>query len=111
MQSTPEKGRGLIARLNIAKGTRIIIEKPLFTLFSTADTLDQNILAKVKALSKDQHLSLHNNFRGQNILNGIYKINALPCGSDSPVGGVYPTICLINHACAPNAHTIGIAQQ
>lgn len=35
---------------------------------------------------------------------GIFKTNALPCCSDSPVGAIYLTICLINHSCVPNAH-------
>jgi hypothetical protein len=30
--------------------------------------------------------------------------NALPCGPNSMIGGIYPTICLINHSCLPNAH-------
>jgi hypothetical protein len=84
-----------------------LVEKPLFTLFSTAASIERDVLAKVKVLSKDQqrqYLSLHNNFRGQNIFSGIYRTNALPCGPDSPVGAVYPTICLINHSCAPDSH-------
>jgi hypothetical protein len=64
-------------------------------------------LKKVKALSKDQqrqYLSLHNNHSGGNVFSGIFRTNALPCGSGSAIGGVYPTICLINHSCNSNTH-------
>jgi SET domain len=51
-----------------------------------------------------QFFSLHNNFPGKYPFSGIVKTNALPCGSGSMIGGVYPTICRINHSCLPNAH-------
>lgn len=69
--------------------------------------MEGNIATKIKALSKieqRQFLSLHNNFPGKYPFSGIVKTNALPCGPQSPIGGVYPTICLINHSCLPNAH-------
>jgi hypothetical protein len=79
----------------------------MFTLVSLADRLDSAVLMKVKTLSKDQqrqYLSLHNNYPGGNVFSSIFKTNALPCGPDSVTGGVYPTICLINHSCAHNSH-------
>ena len=51
-----------------------------------------------------QFLSLHNKTPGKYPFSGIFKTNALPCGPGSPIGGVYPTACLINHSCNPNAH-------
>ncbi|KAK0629491.1 hypothetical protein B0T17DRAFT_479046, partial [Bombardia bombarda] len=102
----PGKGRGLIARVAISKGTRILCENPLFTLGPT-DKLHMAIAAKLKGLPKAeqrQFLSLHNNCPDMHPFSGIFKTNALPCGSGSPVGGVYPTACLINHSCLPNAH-------
>jgi hypothetical protein len=69
--------------------------------------MESNIAVKLQALSKTekrQFLSLHNNFPGKHPFSGIVKTNALPCGTDSVIGGVYPTICLINHSCLPNAH-------
>ena len=69
--------------------------------------MESNVRTKLKALSKAeqrQFLSLHNNFPGKYTFSGIIKTNALPCGSGSVVGGVYPTICFINHSCLPNAH-------
>jgi hypothetical protein len=107
IQPIPGKGKGLVARFSIAKGTRILVEEPLFTVLSAAASSESNIVTKVKSLSKDQqrqYLSLHNNFPGKNIFDGIYKTNALPCGAGSTTGGVYPTICLINHCCFPNSH-------
>jgi hypothetical protein len=101
------KGKGLIARVSIASGTRILIEKPLFTASSPVGSLDNVVLAKVKALSKEQQrqfLSLHNNYPGKNPFSGIFKTNALPCGPDSPIGAVYSNICFINHTCIPNSH-------
>lgn len=109
IQSVPDKGKGLVARFNIAKGKRILHEKPLFTTanLSPISVMESNVLTKLKALSKAekrQFLSLHNNFCGRYPFSGIVKTNALPCGPDSVIGGVYPTICLINHSCLPNAH-------
>lgn len=104
----PGKGRGLVARSNIAEGTRILCEKPLFTVESTTpDRLQLIVAAKLKHLSKEEQrqvLSLHNNFPGQLALDGIVRTNALPCGPDSSKSGVYSTICLINHSCLPNSH-------
>ncbi len=104
-----DKGKGLVARFNIAKGTRILYEKPLFTtpILSPISLMEGSTVTKLKALSKTQQrqfLSLHNNFPGKHPFGGIVKTNALPCGPNSVIGGIYPTICLINHSCLPNAH-------
>ncbi|KAL9032863.1 MAG: hypothetical protein Q9214_007779, partial [Letrouitia sp. 1 TL-2023] len=105
----PGKGKGLVARFSIFKGTRILCEQPLFTSpqLSPISLLEGTIATKLKTLSKTQQrqfLLLHNNFPGKHPFSGIVKTNALPCGPDSPIGGIYPTICLINHSCLPNAH-------
>ncbi|KAH7398528.1 hypothetical protein BKA66DRAFT_592555 [Pyrenochaeta sp. MPI-SDFR-AT-0127] len=104
----PGKGRGLIARFNISKGTLILCEKPLITAHPMPlNDLERNLAAKLKALpkaSQRQFLSLHNNRPGKFSFSNTFKTNALPCGPDSPIGGVYPTICLVNHSCIPNAH-------
>ncbi|TGO48686.1 hypothetical protein BELL_1964g00010 [Botrytis elliptica] len=102
------KGKGLVARVNISKGTRIICEKPLLKAGPMPhDELEAFLATKLKAMSREsqrQFLSLHNNFPGKNPFSGIFKTNALPCGSGSPIGSIYPTVCLINHSCMPNAH-------
>ena len=109
IQQVPGKGKGLVARFNIGKGKLIISEKPLLTMsnISSISLAESTIAAKLKTLSRtDQRLflSLHNNFPGKHPFSGIVRTNALPCGPDSVTGGVYPTICLINHSCLPNAH-------
>ncbi|KAF4625252.1 hypothetical protein G7Y89_g12916 [Cudoniella acicularis] len=109
IKSLPDKGRALVARFNIAKGKRILCEKPLFTTenLSPITLMESNIATKLKTLSKTeqrQFLSLHNNFPGKHPFSGIVKTNALPCGPGAVTSGVYPTICLINHRCLPNAH-------
>ena len=109
IESVPGKGKGLIARFNIARGKRILHEKPLFTSpnLSPISVMESSVATKLKTLTKAeqrQFLSLHNNFPGRHPFSGIVKTNALPCGPDSTVGGIYPTICLINHSCLPNAH-------
>ena len=109
IQSIPGKGRGLIACSKIAKGTRVLMGSPLFTVknMSPISMMERDIAAKLKSLSKAQQrqfLSLHNNFPGKNPFSGIVKTNALPCGSGSHMGGISPTICLISHSCLTNAH-------
>ncbi|XXH01880.1 hypothetical protein Hte_008242 [Hypoxylon texense] len=108
VQRIPGKGRGLIALCDIAKGTRIISETPLLLVESMPQpALERTLAAKLKAMPKEQQrqfLSLHNNFPGQYAFGGVAKTNALPCGSGSSTGGIYPTICLINHSCLPNSH-------
>ncbi|KAK2743435.1 hypothetical protein FQN57_004900 [Myotisia sp. PD_48] len=110
VQELEGKGRGLVARFNIAKGTRILEEKPLFFTpnINSIDVMERQIAAKLKALSKTKQrlfLSLHNNYSKKHPFSGIVKTNALPCGPHSKIGGVYATICLINHSCIPNTHS------
>ncbi|KAI3390900.1 hypothetical protein diail_8429 [Diaporthe ilicicola] len=104
----PGKGKGLVARVDIPKGTRVLCEKPLLTFRSMSPKELEPILAvKLKAMTRTeqrQFFSLHNNFPGKYVLSGIVKTNALPCGPGSSIGGVYATICLINHSCVPNSH-------
>lgn len=69
--------------------------------------LELVLAAGLKALpkaSQRQFLSLHNKSPGKLPFSNIFKTNALPCGPGSVVGGVYPTICLINHSCISNSH-------
>jgi SET domain len=108
IKDIPGKGKGLISRFNISSGTRILCEKPLLIVQPRPrEELEPLLAEKLKAMSRTlqrQFLTLHNNFPGKYPFSGIVKTNALPCGSGSQVGGVYPTVCLINHSCIPNAH-------
>ncbi|CVK94100.1 uncharacterized protein FMAN_03341 [Fusarium mangiferae] len=104
----PGKGRGLIARVDIPAGALILCEKPLLVASTMASgNLEATAAPRLEDLSKSQQqefLSLHNNFPGEDPLSGIISTNVLPCGPGSIVGGVYPTISLINHSCLPNSH-------
>ncbi|KAH6383637.1 hypothetical protein HBI60_255450 [Parastagonospora nodorum] len=110
VKELPGKGRGLIACVDIAPGTRILCEKPLLTAGAhpmSVEKLEKVFAAKLRALPKPsqrQFLSLHNNHPGKFPFSNTFRTNALPCGPDSPEGGVYPTVCFINHSCIPNAH-------
>jgi hypothetical protein len=107
IESIPGKGQGLVALTDTARGTRILVENPLFRVLAPIHTFDSTVRARVEELSEDrlhQFLSLHNAHPSMRLSTGIFKTNALPCGSDTNVTAVYPTICLINHTCIPNAH-------
>lgn len=108
IKDIPGKGKGLVARFNISRGTRILCEEPLLIIQpKPREELELLLATKLKVLSRAsqrQFLSLHNNFPGKYPFSGIVKTNALPCGSGSLVGGIYPTACLINHSCIPNSH-------
>jgi hypothetical protein len=109
IQSLPHEGKSLVATSDIPQRTRILLEKPLFTVPAQPEAfMNFYIFAKVKRLTKDeqrQFLSLHNSYRDKPIFRGIIETNALPCGPGSSTGAVYPNICLINHACDPNSYT------
>lgn len=109
MQSIAGKGRGLVANKEIAKGTRIIAERPLFKITGEAlgEVFERAIFTKVAALSessKQQFSSLCSSRSAQHPLSSIVRTNALPCGVGSVTAAVYATICLINHSCVHNAH-------
>ncbi|KAG6199377.1 hypothetical protein E4U10_005045 [Claviceps purpurea] len=109
IKDLPGKGRGLIARICIPKGTRVLVEQPLVIVASqtsSATAMEKNIESQLRQMSKKearQFFCLHNSFRG--VLppfTGIVQTNALACGESSSTGAVYPTLCLINNACRPN---------
>ncbi|KAF2843479.1 hypothetical protein M501DRAFT_1021784 [Patellaria atrata CBS 101060] len=109
IQPVPHKGKGLVTHCNIARGTRILAENPLFicSTLQGMSSLESEIPSKLKSLPKDQQrqfLSLHNSYPTKYPFSGIQKTNALPCGPDSILSDVYPNICLINHSWSPNAH-------
>nr|POE53544.1 set domain-containing protein 5 [Quercus suber] len=102
------RGLGLVACLDIAKGSRIVEEAPLLVAKSMSpEALEPILGAKLKSLSKEEqrrYLSLYNNHPGKHPFSGIMRTNALPCGSGSTIGAVYTTICRINHSCVANCH-------
>ncbi|KAK8030357.1 hypothetical protein PG990_000091 [Apiospora arundinis] len=104
----PGKGKGLVARYNIKRGTRVLSEKPLVVAGGMEPQATHVLIAsKLRTFSREQQtqfLSLYNNFPGRHAFAGIFRTNALPCGPGAAVGGVYPDICRINHSCRPNCH-------
>ncbi|KAF5251272.1 hypothetical protein FANTH_3564 [Fusarium anthophilum] len=80
VRDIPGKGRGLIAKIDIPAGARILWEKPLLLANPIAsEDLEATVAAKVKALSKSQQqqfLSLHNNFPGHETIRAIRPIKA-----------------------------------
>ncbi|KAK6363120.1 hypothetical protein TWF730_000567 [Orbilia blumenaviensis] len=110
IQTIPNKGRGLVATANISPGTRILVEKPFLTMgpAPTPELLERRLSNVLKTLTDEQRAhyhSLRNTSEGSRYpLSGIMRNNALPCGPDSKIGGIYATIGLINHSCVANAH-------
>ncbi|KAG5973099.1 hypothetical protein E4U56_005299 [Claviceps arundinis] len=109
IKDLPGKGRGLMARVSIPKGTRILVEKPLViaaSQTSSVTAMEKGIENQLRQLSEKkagQFFCLHNSFRG--VLppfTGTVQTNALACGEGSSISAVYPTLCLINNACRPN---------
>ncbi|KAG6004958.1 hypothetical protein E4U21_000581 [Claviceps maximensis] len=122
IRDVPGKGRGLIAREEIPRGTLVLVEKPLVvvppvsasaSISAIGEAVKWNIANQLRQRSRTevrQFLSLHNNFRRRrrggggtlHPFHGIFQTNALPCGPGSSTGAVYATVSLINHSCRPN---------
>lgn len=107
----PNKGIGVIATQDIAKGTRIMAEKPLFIVPTNVmergiQVVEKHLTEKLKTLDKDQQrafLSLHN-CHGTTFspFLAICKTNMLGLGSPPIGGGLFIEASRINHACNPN---------
>ncbi|KAI9766958.1 MAG: hypothetical protein M1839_004666 [Geoglossum umbratile] len=106
------KGRGFVATFKISRGTRILLEVPLFKMpNSTEDMVSAETIAlrEVRSLTKDQQRAF---FALQNVQGrkctpvlGIVTTNMLPLGA-SDSGGLFLEASRINHSCQPNAqHT------
>ncbi|RYP08745.1 hypothetical protein DL764_001656 [Monosporascus ibericus] len=119
IRSQAGKKMGMVARCDIAKGTRILCEKPLLiTQNMGLKMLEEGGVAavKLKTLTKQQRrqfMSLHNNnfpVRYPLFSRGTFRTSRATGpgpgkNSPPPLGAVYPTIGLINHHCLPNAHS------
>jgi hypothetical protein len=106
------KGLGFNATSEIPKGTRILMEVPLFkTPGTTKDTQSAEtiVLREIKRLTRDQQRAY---FALQNVQGrkctpvlGIAIMNVLPLG-DSDIRGLFYKASRIDHSCQPNAqHT------
>ncbi|RYP40633.1 hypothetical protein DL769_011736 [Monosporascus sp. CRB-8-3] len=102
--------RALIEPFEVAQSWEDVLGWQLSTGFlepPVGNTCESLKGPKLEALTKEeqrQFFALHNNFPGKYPFAGIVKTNALPCGPGASIGGVYPTICRINHSCLPNCH-------
>ena len=111
IKSSPGKGLGMFASRNIRKGTRILAEKPFFSLVerpvvSLSDPYAPNDITeafdRLLISEKYQYMSLHCPQRPDcSLIFSIYEANCFEMGSGT-------CICLdasrINHSCIPNAH-------
>lgn len=111
IKESPGKGFGMFATINIRKGTRILAEKPFFTLsnrpeLSLSDPYAPNDISeafhRLPASELIKYLSLHCPDRpGCSFRVSTYEANCFEMGSGT-------CICLdasrINHSCIPNAH-------
>jgi len=111
LQEVPGKGKGLVARRKIPKGTRILSEEPIVRVPEAvlhSQALTPSIRRQVDALSPEQRqafLSMHNIHAddADSRYLGIVQTNALPFGDDVREGGIFLDACRINHACDNNA--------
>jgi len=111
LQEVPGKGKGLVARRKIPKGTRILSEEPIVRVPEAvldSQTLTTSIRRQVNALTPEQRqafLSMHNIHADDAASRylGIIRTNALPFGDDVREGGIFLDACRINHACNNNA--------
>ncbi|PGH32795.1 hypothetical protein GX50_04396 [[Emmonsia] crescens] len=110
IKAIPGRGLGCFAASKIPKGTRIILEEPLFTVPSTATNLqsvEKVFLKELKSLSKEQQhmfFSLHNAHKGRGSpVIGTIKTNAMPFGARGAEGAIFPRAARINHSCKPNS--------
>ncbi|QSS65399.1 SET domain-containing protein [Histoplasma capsulatum] len=110
IKELPGKGLGCFAMTMIPKGTRIILEEPLFTVPSMAtdlQSMEMVFLKQLKSLSKmQQHMffSLHNAHKDKcSPVIGTIKTNAMPFGARGSEGAIFPSAARINHSCKPNS--------
>lgn len=108
IQTVPGKGNGLITRTNIAKGTRILSEKPLFTTanLSPISLMESTIATQLKSLPKPPAtpvpLPPQQLPRQAPIQRLSPKPTLSPCAPTSNIGAIYPNnICLLNHSLSP----------
>ncbi|EUC40071.1 hypothetical protein COCMIDRAFT_109712 [Bipolaris oryzae ATCC 44560] len=105
------RGKGLVAREKISKGTRILSEEAIITASESVDSerLRTSICKQVEALSENQRrdfLSMHNIHPYSNAAeqyHGIFRTNSLPAEDVGDQGAIFLEACRINHACDNNA--------
>ena len=101
------KGVGVFATRPIGRGTLLISEAPLFTTASLTNpaTFERDLGRIIRELPKESQrafLSLHNNSPGSEPFSNIVRSNGYPLGPGSDVGGIFPLVARMNHACNAN---------
>ena len=111
IKASPGKGLGMFAAVDIEKGTRILAEKPFFSLVESPEWSGSDVYAlneipkafgRLSVGDRDKYMSLHCPERPDcSAIVSIYEANCYEMGSGA-------CICLdasrINHSCIPNAH-------
>jgi hypothetical protein len=110
IRPVPSRGQCLIATSKIHKGTRILLEAPLFKVPRDEPDLQAvngHIIRALKSLDRDHQrafFSLHNTYgRSHSPFLGIARTNVLPLGSKAREGGLFLEASRINHSCRNNA--------
>ena len=111
IKESPGKGLGMFATTKIRKGTRILAEKPFFTLakspeLSWSDPYAQNdkseAFDRLPTSKRLKYMQLHCPKRTDcSVLVSIYEANCYEMGSGDCVCS---ETSRINHSCIPNAH-------
>ncbi|KAL8369723.1 hypothetical protein RB595_000180 [Gaeumannomyces hyphopodioides] len=107
IKQVPGMGKGMIARVDIPRGTTIHTEKPL--MVAPLGCNDGVLIGILKALPKDkqrQFFSLSNSSHDRGKVMGIWITNWLPVVITSGVTNleaVALTMCRINGSCLPNS--------
>jgi hypothetical protein len=106
VQTIPRKGYGLVARTRIFKGTRLLLETPIFTVLQqTSESIVAEKVNTLDSVQKTAFFALANiwgNTYSKSL--GIVKTNVLPLGADSKWNGLFMDASRINHSCQCNAH-------
>ncbi|RDW64626.1 hypothetical protein BP6252_10277 [Coleophoma cylindrospora] len=99
------KGLGFVAASKISKGTRILLEMPLFKTPDSAEDIGSaeiTVLREVRSLTKDQQRAFFalQNTKGRKCspILGIAITNMLPLGASNN-GGLFLEASRINHSC------------
>ena len=98
------KGQGWVATQNIPNNTRLLLERPLFTL--REGNSEASVKGKVGNLTPAQttaFFSLFNAFPEKPEVEGIVATNSFPVAKGSGIKAVYTSTSRINHSCQPNA--------
>lgn len=110
VQDIPGKERGLVAGVKIAKGQRVLRERPLFTCslvwtsFQDFENCLRDIIASLPPDKREIFFSLHNaNPEKEHPLVARFLTNCFPTHDKSECA-VYETTCLINYSCRANLH-------